>query len=606
MAFGRLGKNNRSQHALPVVEQQSPAPANANDAQELCAEAAGSGAPSQPANPSALHSASPSGFSSRESLETRSSQQQQQQQQAHPLASAEDVDPPHPPPHHVNPSSSSLSTADQPQPALPQNKDADPVSFDPRQHVSPHHDLSPPISHQHQQLPQGHHYPLSPVQTHPQFSPSDDPQQVGLAISSPVQQDPSAVHSHGRHQHHSSLQHSHSQRQQRQQQHHPALPHPRSDPLPPEPKRSTRKLIKNILTKSSRDNQSQSGYDNTSGLARRPSKRTSHAPDYRYSLPQPSQVAVDQNPNEWQHHSPHHVHNQSSPLPGVGEIDEEYHARHPDAPILGQGYHEPPPPTIRRVATDLDVYSSSPYREHGPPQRQLQLQTQQQQQQQQQGIPQFQLQSVSPNQPHGNIETHQAPQQQQQQRTYPKPPPQGQYRNILPQLHTGYQQNFETSSQVSRESPVLESTPSSQLHSAQISPAPATVASNALDNPLPPLPAEARQDAVEQEQTMAPPSGGSSSRRSQDADKALRTQEGQMAPPTGYRHGQSVPQSAMSQQNPALRGSSGQDRPAYDGPGDQGRNSPQPEREDPEKAFKELRKFVQGRYIVFLFPADTS
>ncbi|KAL2111763.1 hypothetical protein VUR80DRAFT_9405 [Thermomyces stellatus] len=87
---------------------------------------------------------------------------------------------------------------------------------------------------------------------------------------------------------------------------------------------------------------------------------------------------------------------------------------------------------------------------------------------------------------------------------------------------------------------------------------------------------------------MAPPSGGSSSRRSQDADKALRTQEGQMAPPTGYRHGQSVPQSAMSQQNPALRGSSGQDRPAYDGPGDQGRNSPQPEREDPEKAFKEL------------------
>src|SRR5690606_32439280 len=80
MPFGRLGKTNRSQHALPVVEQQSPAPPSANNAQELCAETPGSGASSQPANPNLLHSASPSGFSSRESLETRSSQQHQQQE----------------------------------------------------------------------------------------------------------------------------------------------------------------------------------------------------------------------------------------------------------------------------------------------------------------------------------------------------------------------------------------------------------------------------------------------------------------------------------------------------------------------------------------------
>ena len=213
-------------------------------------------------------------------------------------------------------------------------------------------------------------------------------------------------------------------------------------------------------------------------------------------------------------------------------------------------------------------------------------------------MPQFQVQPESPIQPHGNVDAHQfPPQQQQQQRSYPKPPPQGQYRTILPQLHTGHlQQNLETSSQVSRDSSIAESAPSSQLQSAQISPSPAAVAPNALDNPLPPLPAEAQQDAAAHDQNMAPPPGGSSSRRSQEADKAMRAQDAQMGqppPPPGYRHGQPVPQ-GMPQQNPALRSAPGQERVAFDGQGEQGRNSPQPEREDPDKAFKELREFFQS------------
>ncbi|CAI4218013.1 unnamed protein product [Parascedosporium putredinis] len=58
---------------------------------------------------------------------------------------------------------------------------------------------------------------------------------------------------------------------------------------------------------------------------------------------------------------------------------------------------------------------------------------------------------------------------------------------------------------------------------------------------------------------------------------------------TGPQNQGMPPPQPGAQQNQAFRGTSGQDRMAYDGSaGDQGRNSPQPEREDPDKAFREL------------------
>ena len=548
MPFGRIGRHsNRSQHALPVLEQQqqSPPPHGAQDQQQQHQRAGSAPVASSPDEAAA----SPSGFGSRSSLETRSSQRAQEG----PGQGQQQQQPPPPPPHHLKPG----SAQGQGQGAAP------PFDLDVAAHHAQHHHRPPPpppLQTQTQTQTQTQHAPFS--------APADDPHQVGLAISSPS----TASRQQDHHHHPLPLpQHPPPRPLPAPPPPPPPAQHLPPPPPPPEPKRSTRKLIKGIFSSSSRDsNQAQSGYDNTSGLARRQSKRASQNPNYRFSVSQLSQVSAEQDPAEWhqhQHHqqhqqlaqpSPHHVPGQPSPLAGVGEIDEEHQARLLDAALRHQGQPDPSSTTIRPVGPNE---AASPYRNQPP------LPYQQQQQQQQQQIaPQLQVQKDLPD--------HPAQGTPEPQHSYPKAPPQGQYRTILPQQHTG--QSLETSSQISRDSPVVESaTLPPQFHPAQ----------NSRDNPLPPLPAEAQQDAIDQEQNMAPPSAGSSSRRSQDADKAMRTQEGQMPAPPGYRHGQPVPQPAA----PAFRGASGQERMAYDGQGEQGRNSPQPEREDPEKAFKDLR-----------------
>ncbi|SPO01013.1 uncharacterized protein DNG_03761 [Cephalotrichum gorgonifer] len=685
-SFGRIGRHhNRSQHALPVVEQQqsqapgpAPAPAPGGGGGEAAPRsgpqdsrveagnnAAGPGGVAPPplssasssglANPNSSNPASPAGFSSNESLEAQAAQQQQRQseppphhhpqepQQQQQSASLSHAAPPHL--HHPkragSSSANSLPPTPTPAPAPMQDQgvggpspvqvSSAPAPFN--QHQSPHpHDLSLPATHHPQGQEQGqggHHfeYPpphLPPQQQihHPQFSGSTDDihkQQVGLAISSPSVSSPSPSSTHGN-------------RHQQQQQQHPALPHPSySQPLgrapppqlhqqqhqqhvqqqvqkpPPEPKRSARNIIKGIFTGSNRDSQQQSSssqgqssHDNTSGLGHRPSKRLSKtpAPNLRYSVSQLSQASVDQDPSDWQNqqyqhqhqqqqvNSPHTFHSQHSPLPGVGEIDENYRVRHSDATIRLKG--QPPlslsTTTVRQVHPDHDP--SSPYHELDPSQ-------------QQHIVPQLQLHQDSPDQIHGSLDSLQYQQlqqqlQEQQLHPYPKPPPQGQYRTSLTQLYTDHpptsqlQQNFDASSQVSRESPVVESNPSSApFLPTQPSPVPTPASQTSLDHPLPPLPTQATQDPAPQDQAMAPPSQGvPSSRRSQEADKAMRAQESQLAAPPTYRHGSAA---TPASSNPTFRGApAGQDRIAYDGTGDPGRNSPQPEREDPEKAFKDL------------------
>ncbi|KKY39360.1 hypothetical protein UCDDA912_g00571 [Diaporthe ampelina] len=134
----------------------------------------------------------------------------------------------------------------------------------------------------------------------------------------------------------------HQQHQHQQQQ---------QGPAPVESRRSTRRLIKNILagapnlnkadqarpeyTPHHHPSHSQHAYDNTAGLARRPSKRISNPPALRTG---PSQVSLDQQPAEWQSQGP-----QTQPSP------------------LQNNPHEFQP-TLRRVPTNQDT---SPYSDEG-------------------------------------------------------------------------------------------------------------------------------------------------------------------------------------------------------------------------------------------------
>jgi len=381
---------------------------------------------------------------------------------------------------------------------------------------------------------------------------------------------------------------------------------------PPEQKRSARKLIKGIFTgsgKSTSHSDQQGHYDNTGGLARRPSKRVSNPPgiNIRSSYAQASQTSLDQEPGtDWPP-----PHNQQSPLPGVGEIDERYLRRDSNLGDLHfQNQNAPPPgalnPTIRPVqpAEDIAFHRDPP--RHFP-------------------------------QGSGDFDLPPPPQQQQQFQQFASPAShtllqgQGHYQPgppgppgpPLPQLHTSllnpnpHNQNPETSSQVSRESPVTDSDPpSTHLQSTTTSPS-ATFGTQAQENPLPPLPPEAQQDR-ETQQSHGPMPPGGPTRRSQDTDNKSRAQDG---PPGGtppqYGRGSNTqvnpmappPPASGNQPAPALRagGTSGQERLPYDGSqgvGDpQGRNSPQPstlERDDPDKQFRELRKCM-GHLILDIY-----
>ncbi|KAL7941971.1 hypothetical protein V8C42DRAFT_164557 [Trichoderma barbatum] len=431
-----------------------------------------------------------------------------------------------------------------------------------------------------------------------------------------------------------------------------------SQPSAPE-KRSARKIIKGIFSgrnhDSHRDQQAPAAsqsYDNTVGLARRPSKRISHSnpPNVKTGLsPAPDR--------DW--HTPNSSVHQTSPLQGVGEADEYGYDHDQQAQLQLQLQHDPrlPVPPINTIREGVVDDISSPYDDYHlsqqqiPPPQQLQpqpahpqvlasqeslqqqfdlhqqqqfeLQVQQQQQQQLRYDPQ---QATYDQQGHPQHPQH--PQQQQQQQQLPHTPqqyytassPQDQYQQTpdprivtthLGQQQLHHQQNPETISQLSRESPIpdsdqrslnqqLEQQPSPAIHYSV--PAQESVSSIALPPVQPTSQPQLSQPA------MAPPGGGApTNRRTGDADKALPG-----APP-GYRHTHtnsnlsSMPAAPLQpSQQPAgsgaatgtaaaaaAAGAAGAP-PRYEAAtGDQGRNSPQPsthERDnaESEKAFKEL------------------
>ncbi len=541
MPFGRTGRqNNRSQHAL--------------DAGGLGVDSAGGGsisaAGASGSGPSAA-SPNPVPFSSDSSFDSQHLQQHQQQQH-HPLP--------------VFVSSSSSPNSNTP-PLLPANSASS--GFDPRtsQQAAPPLDFADQVSRsQSQRYPQA----ATPLQAPQQFasastSADDLSNTLHFVQGQPIPPPPP-----------------------------PPPPHQQQPQQPaPEARRSTRKLIKNILSGGSTSSRSAGGndaypqitppntYDNTAGLARRPSKRVSQPSTIRTGAL--SQVSLDLEwpPSQGQLTQP-------SPLQGVGSLNDPSY-------VIAESNQEPPVQdphglahtSIRRVPTD---HESSPYGPDAvgssqPPQAFNSLQGQilpDQQQPQPQPQPQPQQQN-----PYGG-QYDTSPQQyhfQNALQLHPQLQYQGGSQQVLgSHLNTSVQQNPETVSQFSHESPVTDTDP----HSAQDSPAvnyPTQSPSSTQPQQQP------QQQQQQQQQQMAPPGGQPPARRPQENEKNVR---GQVEPPAGppppYRHGQAT---AMSPLPPAPPNAGGQNRQFEGGPAE-GRNSPQPSttdrdgNQDPEKALKDL------------------
>lgn len=383
------------------------------------------------------------------------------------------------------------------------------------------------------------------------------------------------------------------QRQQQQQ-----LP---SGP-PPKKQSTTRKLFKNILTgnnnKSSPDSQqqhdqqpqtSQSAYNNTGGLARRPSKRVSNL--------FPSSSTVPRNSSEQQQHSldwqTRGLSARSSPLqPPTGFRDSTSIPESNQELLVQNPLDFLHTDSIRQVPADRSPYSPDEvgiYQQHQA---------------------EIQLQGPSPELQQHQFNQGVFDQQQQQLHQYGQ---QQQYPNGSQQLFPGQQQNPETVSQLSHESPVSDSdqrsvtnTQASQSSSAlNQAPQPYNLQTQDIPGRHPgrqvQTPSSAHsldQPQPSQQQNMAPPPGPPPSRRSQEAEKAGLS----LGPPPSYRHSQQPninsplpppPPSAGIQPPPNYRQSSLQGGQAFEGQGMEGRNSPQPSNSDrgdggEDKALKEL------------------
>lgn len=387
---------------------------------------------------------------------------------------------------------------------------------------------------------------------------------------------------------------------------------------PPPKKQSTRKLIKNILsgsTSSSRgpdqyqQHHSHSSHGHSSSVNRRSSKRISQPPPPPSIRTGVSQVSLDQQQPDWQSQPP--LPSQPSPLQGTGEFQDQYFINGP-----AQESHLPNHPhdlqqsaTIRPVPSESAEASPYSADDVGYHQHQGQIQIQGQ------APLDFQRQQYG--------QTVFDPSQQQHQHQHQQQPPYqfansqelqyqiGNQQAITGHLSNPQQQNPETISQLSRESPATDS---DQVSVTNIQP---TQSSSALSyNPQsqdipghsnPPaaqalIEAQAQGQAPQQ-QSMAPPPGGPPPpRRSQETEKGIRDQQGQPppGPPPSYRQSQQSnmnplpPAPNVGGQNPTYRQSAVPDRQQFDGAGDvQGRNSPQPSAgepraEDQEKAFKDL------------------
>ncbi|KJZ76023.1 hypothetical protein HIM_04479 [Hirsutella minnesotensis 3608] len=330
-------------------------------------------------------------------------------------------------------------------------------------------------------------------------------------------------------------------------------------------KRSTRKLIKGIFSSAGRNSHDsphhqnapppqvfQSAYDNTTGLARRPSKRNSRVIVPNTSIrPVPGEHLELSSYEDELYQPPDH------PPP-----NQHQHQQHPLQRRGTLRVHEP------QILYDPLTQQTAPYDQH----------------------------STQPNPP-----THSHPVQH-----YPSNPSQvslQQYSDsrISPSHHATAsqqpQQNPETISQLSHESLVADP---DQLSLLQQQPSGSYSnqghdATTAIPK-LPPIQTSSSHSSQEQHSAMVPPAGAPASSRRTDTDKALRAQaEPPSGPPPGYRHG-SISMNPISPL-PAAAGQSAafrSDRSQFEGSAgaDQGRSSPQPsnlERDaDAEKQFKDL------------------
>jgi hypothetical protein len=198
-------------------------------------------------------------------------------------------------------------------------------------------------------------------------------------------------------------------------------------------------------------------------------------------------------------------------------------------------------------------------------------------------------------------------QQQQQYHQFANQQQQAQYQGGNQHAYSGHlgnpqQQNPETVSQLSHESPATDS---DQRSATNIPPAQTGYQAQTQDlsGRQNPPGGQAPTPQQQQQQNMAPPPGGPApGRRSQDAEKMRDQAQPPPGPPPNYRQSQQPPNmNPLPQppnagpQNPSFRASNVPDRQQqFDGQGDmQGRNSPQPPpsdrpAEDPDKAFKDL------------------
>lgn len=449
----------------------------------------------------------------------------------------------------------------------------------------------------------------TPVQSNPSYGASYEDLTRSLQATP---QDPQALayHQHQQQQHQQQqLQQQQQQQQHQQRQHAPPPQPPPPQSAPVEPRRSTRRLIKNILGGTPRNETSRSGhshhpsesqsqsqahshnfYDNTGGLARRPSKRISN-PNPPALRTGPSQVSLDQQSLDWQSQGP--PQSQPSPLQTVrlNYLSPHLPTRNfmADSQLIVQNPHEFQQTTLRRVPTNQD---HSPYSEVDESGLRHQVH------------PSTQL---SPDYDHqGQIAFDPATRQYQYiaspAHSSPDGPLQPDGSSLVYQGHLGIVEqlrNPETVSQVSHESPIGEGDQQNPSAIPSTTASPARYSTQAQDFPsrsssLHPQQQGQQQLSPEdpdQRRDMAPPSGGPPQARN----------EMQQGPTPGYRHSaqpsKSINPSPSGNQASAgsnsFRQSTIQERPLqqFDGAAEQGRNSPQPS-EDPEKAFKDLCTFV--------------
>ncbi|KAL7811090.1 hypothetical protein V8C26DRAFT_226205 [Trichoderma gracile] len=727
-SFGLLGKHgNRSQHAVAEASpqqqlqqpqqqqqhQQQPGPSSSSSTTRAPASTAE--ADLQDATPQSALPPPPSALSSSESFAIASQLQQQQlqqqlQQQQQQLQQQQQQQQPGAgpgPPLLYHSGSSGVG----PSPVPVQNPAAGALvsapAFDGHQQLQQlqhqqlqlgqHQPQAQPqpqlqLQHQHQQIQQ-------PPQQQQQQQQQPPPQQQNKLQKQPPQQqqqhqhqpgdfaDPPAAPRQSQSQRYSASLHHlfngsqtslHDLAGYHQGQAAPSASAAASQPSATPEKRSARKIIKGIFSgrghDSHRDQQapasaSSQSYDNTAGLARRPSKRISN------SNPPSVKTGLSPNPDrDW--HTPSSSVHQTSPLQGVGEADEygytehdqhqhqlphdpyqqheqyqqqhEQYQQHQQDPRLSvsvapinsirdaaapdnitspydEAYHQPlppPPSQLQPQSAHAQVLASQESL-----QQQLQLHQQQQHQQQHQFELQLQQQQqqlrYDPQQVSYDQQGH-----HQQQQQLPSPPqqyytassPQDQHHQAtdprivtthLGQQQLHQQQNPETVSQLSRESPIpdadqrslnqqLEQQPSPAIHYS----VPAQESVSSIH--LPPVQSSNQQQQQPSPSTMAPPGGGGAptNRRPADADKALpgappgfritHTNSNMGQPGAPLQPGQQSAGGAGS--GGAAAGSAGNTGapPRYEAASsDQGRNSPQPsthERDnaESEKAFKEL------------------